>query len=60
MRTGIARPEVKHFSFIEPGAARYYGRKFSHHQLTQSRPGARVCGICGRWIIRGMGAWWNR
>jgi hypothetical protein len=60
MTTGSQRPGVKHFSFTEPGATRFYGRDYSHHELAQTRPGARRCGICDRWIVRGMGRWWAR
>lgn len=54
---GIARPEVVHFSYIHrQGNARAYG----HHDLPQRKAGARFCTICGRWVIRGMGRWWER
>ena len=59
MTLRMQRPGVAHFSFIEPGAARFYGREFSRHELNQHKAGARRCGICDRWVIRGMGRWWE-
>jgi hypothetical protein len=60
MRLGTQRPGVSHYSYIAPGAQLLFGRDWRHHELTQTRPGARMCGICGRWVVRGLGRWWER
>lgn len=56
MRTGYASPGVIHQGYIfRQRNARAYG----HHKLRQAKAGARWCGICGRWVVRGMGRWWE-
>lgn len=60
MKLGTQRPGVRHFSYISPTAMGSFGRDWHHHELTQDRPGARQCGICGRWVVRGMSRWWER
>lgn len=52
------REGVDHYAYIVPGAAQAFGRNWHHHALTQRKAGAKRCGICGRWVVRGMGRWW--
>lgn len=33
------------------------GRPFHYRRHTAPR-GVHRCGICGRWVIRGLGNWW--
>jgi hypothetical protein len=35
-------------------------RAYGHHVSRQTKPGAWCCGVCGRWVVRGMGRWWER
>lgn len=56
---GVSNWKVAHFGYIELQRS---GRTFSHHTLVGGpgrKPGAWTCGICGRWVIRGMGRWWE-
>lgn len=55
---GLAREPVQHFSYIE---VRFPYDDLSHHRFRPgTAPGAHACGICGRWVVRGMGRWWER
>lgn len=55
---GVAREPVEHHSYIE---VHYPYDSLSHHRFRAgTRPGAHACGICGRWVVRGMGRWWER
>lgn len=60
MTVPTQRPGVSHYAYIFHGARLAFGRDWHHHELDQARPGARRCGICGRWVVRGMGRWWDR
>lgn len=52
----VQRWPVVHFGYVWPQRNR---RAYGHHQFkVGTRPGAHRCGICGRWVIRGMGRWW--
>ena len=56
--SGTAREPVQHYSYID---VRYPYEDLSHHTMrADTKPGAHACGICGRWVVRGMGRWWEQ
>lgn len=57
---GVASRNVAHMGYVFPQPD---SRAYGHHQLTgthRRKPGAWTCGICGRWVVRGMGRWWEQ
>lgn len=53
----VSNWHVSHMSYVK---AQPNGRRYSHHTVQDKpKPGAWTCGICGRWVIRGMGRWWE-
>lgn len=54
-KRGYASAKVSHVGYVFRQMNR---RAYGHHVLQQDKAGARWCGICGRWVVRGMGRWW--
>lgn len=51
---GRARKPVQHWSYIQQ-SYRLRGHKLD----PGTRAGAWQCSLCGRWVIRGVGKWWE-
>lgn len=53
----ISTPPVQHWGTFVIG--RGPTEEFHHRLDAGTAPGAYECGLCGRIVVRGMGAWWE-